>query len=88
MFEIPVTDLAADLGNPMGASMVMAGAYVGLTGLVGFDSLLEGMRESVPPYRRQHVAKNEEAIHAGWEAVAEQRLSAPAWLGASEEVPA
>ncbi len=54
-------------GNPLGGSMVMAGAYASISGLVGLDALLEGMRESIPPYRTQHIAANETAIGAGFE---------------------
>ena len=80
VFELPVTDMATELGNVLGASMVMAGAYARLTGLVSLDALVEGMRESVPPYRQQHVARNEQAIRAGFDAI--EQLAAPAWEGA------
>jgi Pyruvate/2-oxoacid:ferredoxin oxidoreductase gamma subunit len=82
VFDVPVTDMAAALGNPMSASMVMVGAYAAITGLVTLDGALEGMRESIPPYRRQHLEDNERAIRAGWDA--SPRLAAPAW----EVVPA
>ena len=65
VFDVPVTDMAADLGNSMAASMVMVGAYAAITGLVTLDGALDGMRESIPPYRRQHVEGNERAIRAG-----------------------
>jgi Pyruvate/2-oxoacid:ferredoxin oxidoreductase gamma subunit len=80
VFRIPATEIAAQLTNPLGASMVMAGAYVGITSIVGLDATIEGMRESIPPYRKQHVAANEIAIRAGFDAV-EQR-AVPAWEGA------
>ncbi len=75
--RVPATDIAAQLGNPLGASMVMTGAYSGITGLVTLDAVVAGMRESIPPYRRQHVAANEDALRAGFEHV--DRLSFPAW---------
>jgi Pyruvate/2-oxoacid:ferredoxin oxidoreductase gamma subunit len=86
VFEIPATDLAAGLGLPMAASMVMAGAYVGVTGLVELDSVIAGMGESLPPYRQQHAAGNERAIRVGFDATEDNgsRLAAPAW----EAVPA
>jgi Pyruvate/2-oxoacid:ferredoxin oxidoreductase gamma subunit len=86
VFEVPVTDLAAELGVPMAASMVMAGAYAAVTGLVEVESVVEGMRESLPPYRRQHAESNEHAIRAGFDAAEQRgiRLAAPAW----EAVPA
>ncbi len=66
-----------ELGNELGASMVMAGAYVGITGLVSLERPLEAMRQSIPPYRTQHIAANEVAITAGFERA--NRLAAPAW---------
>jgi Pyruvate/2-oxoacid:ferredoxin oxidoreductase gamma subunit len=77
VFRVPATDIAAGLGNELGGAMVMAGAYVGITGLVGLDATVEAMRQSIPPYRRQHIAANEEAIRAGFDAV--DHLAFPAW---------
>ena len=51
VLRVPATDVADELGNPLGGSMVMAGAYAATSGLVGLDALLEGMRASIPPYR-------------------------------------
>lgn len=77
VIRVPATDVAAELGNELGASMVMAGAYVGITGLVSLESTVEAMRQSIPPYRTQHIAANELAIGAGFERA--DRLAAPAW---------
>jgi Pyruvate/2-oxoacid:ferredoxin oxidoreductase gamma subunit len=75
--RIPAGELAAAAGNELAASMVILGAYVGLTGLVGVEALLGGMRESVPSYRRQHLGVNEQALRAGLDAV--EPLVVPAW---------
>ena len=77
VFRVPATDIAIELGNELVGSMVMTGAYVGITGLVGVDATIEAMRRSIPSYRRQHIAANEEAIRAGFAAV--ERLAFPAW---------
>jgi 2-oxoglutarate ferredoxin oxidoreductase subunit gamma len=77
VLDVPATDMAAELGNPMSAGMVMVGAYAGVTGLVSVDAAVEGMRESLPPYRQQHAAANETAIRAGADAV--EPLAADAW---------
>jgi Pyruvate/2-oxoacid:ferredoxin oxidoreductase gamma subunit len=79
VFAVPATTMAAELGNPLGASMVITGAYSAITGLVGIDACMEAMRDSVPSYRQQHVAANETALRAGFEAL--EPLSAPAWEG-------
>ena len=77
VFRIPATDIAAGIGNELGGSMAMAGAYVGITGLVGLDATVEAMRQSIPSYRRQHIAANEDAIRAGFDTV--DHLAIPAW---------
>jgi Pyruvate/2-oxoacid:ferredoxin oxidoreductase gamma subunit len=77
VFRVPATDLAASLGDELGGSMVMVGAYAGITGLIGLDAAIEGMRASIPPYRTQHIARNEQAIRAGYDAV--EHLVVPAW---------
>ena len=69
VFDVPATDLATELGNVMGASIV--------TGLVGLDATVAAMADAVPPYRRQHVEANERALRAGFDAVEAQ--VAPAW---------
>jgi 2-oxoacid:acceptor oxidoreductase gamma subunit (pyruvate/2-ketoisovalerate family) len=77
VFEVPATSLAAELGAPLSASLVLAGAFAALTALVGVEALVEGMRESLPSYRRQHAPRNEQALRAGFAAV--PRGAAPAW---------
>ena len=67
--RITATEMAAEIGNPQGGMMVMIGAYGALTGLVTLDSLIGGMREAIPAYRRQHIEANEHALRVGWDAV-------------------
>jgi Pyruvate/2-oxoacid:ferredoxin oxidoreductase gamma subunit len=76
-FRVPASELAAEVGSELAGSMVLLGAYAGITGLVGLDALHAGMRQSVPAYRRQHIELNERALTAGFDAV--ERLAAPAW---------
>ena len=64
--RLPATTVATDLGNPLGGSMVMLGAYAGVTGIVEQASLVEAMRQSIPSYRTQHIEANERALLAGW----------------------
>ncbi len=65
--RVPATDRATALGHAMGASLVMAGAYAAISGLVGLDSLLDGMRESIPSYRTQHIEANAVTLRDGYE---------------------
>ena len=67
VFPIPATQVATDLGNPLAASMVLVAAYACITELACLASLIAGMREAIPPYRRQHLESNEKALHLGFE---------------------
>jgi len=77
VFEIPAGVIATRAGQPMTASLVLAAAFARITGLVGLASLVAAMRECVPPYRSQHVAANEAALRAGFDAAPSE--AAPAW---------
>jgi len=65
---VAATKLATELGAPLAASMVLLGGYAAASELVGLDALVEGMRASVPAYRKQHLENNERALRAGHEA--------------------
>jgi Pyruvate/2-oxoacid:ferredoxin oxidoreductase gamma subunit len=77
VFEVPATRVAAELGNPMGASLVLLSAFCSLTQMVKLDALVEAMRAEVPPYRQQHVEGNARALRAGWDILPSG--AAPAW---------
>ena len=77
VIRLAATTVATDLGNPLGGSMVMLGAYAGTTGIVERDSLIEAMRQSIPPYRTQHIEANERALTAGWDLLPANEH--PAW---------
>lgn len=88
VFDVPATEIALGLGNEMMGSMVMVGAIAAVTGLLDLESAVEGMRQSVPAHRKQHTERNESAIRAGFEVLADRRLAAPAWAERTQEVPA
>ena len=65
--EVPATDIAARAGRELTQTMVMIGAYARVTGVVAVDSLVEGMTQSLPDYRRQHATANGEMIRTGYD---------------------
>lgn len=79
--RVPATTVATELGNAMGGSMVMLGAYCATTGIVGLTAAIAAMEQSIPSYRTQHIEANERALRAGWELLPSH--ATPAW-----EVPA
>jgi Pyruvate/2-oxoacid:ferredoxin oxidoreductase gamma subunit len=77
VFDVPATQLAGELGNPVVGAMVLLGAYARVTEIVALESLQQAMRGCVPAYRRQHLEWNERALAAGYECA--PRAAAPAW---------
>jgi Pyruvate/2-oxoacid:ferredoxin oxidoreductase gamma subunit len=77
LHRVDATAVATEVGNSMAASMVILGAFCGLTQLVPVDALVEAMQQSIPSYRTQHIATNERALRAGWELLPAN--SFPAW---------
>jgi Pyruvate/2-oxoacid:ferredoxin oxidoreductase gamma subunit len=69
--ELPATDLAVDAGNIMTASMVMAGAFAELSGIVSVDAVSAAISSALPSYRTQHIALNERAVEIGCAAAAD-----------------
>jgi 2-oxoglutarate ferredoxin oxidoreductase subunit gamma len=89
VFRVPAGEIATErLSAPMGASMVLLGAFCAITGLVGIEALVGAMKELVPPYRTEHLVANEVALRAGAEEVQSPPLSAWAELTKSGGVPA
>jgi 2-oxoglutarate ferredoxin oxidoreductase subunit gamma len=77
VFQVEADAIAASVSAPMGAGFVLLGAYCAITGLVGLESLVEAMKQLVPPYRTQHLVANEASLRAGADAV--PAGVAPAW---------
>ena len=75
--ELPASRIANDLGIALAGSLVMIGAYAAVTQLVGIDSLVRAMEQSLPSYRRQHAPANAKALRAGFDAA--PAGTAPAW---------
>ncbi|HEX4018462.1 MAG TPA: 2-oxoacid:acceptor oxidoreductase family protein [Frankiaceae bacterium] len=76
---IPASELAIELGSPAAATMVALGAYAAVTRILAIAELVETLPEALPSYRRQHVASNERALHAGADAAAGYGVLEAAW---------
>lgn len=69
VYEIPVNEIANQLGNPKVANMVMLGAYIELTGIVSPPSVIESLRKVLGPAKEKLIPINEEALKRGAQAV-------------------
>ncbi len=79
LLPLPASELANDLGAPAAATMVALGAYVAATSIVALDDLVAALPDTLPSYRRQHIAINEQALATGAAAAADSGVSVPAW---------
>ena len=59
--EVPVTEMALEMGNPKVLNIIMLGAYIGYTEVVSEDVILEGIRNKIGKKKPQLLPLNEEA---------------------------
>jgi 2-oxoglutarate ferredoxin oxidoreductase subunit gamma len=69
VIEIPVSDLAEEVGNIKTANMVMLGAYAKKTGAVSVDALKNSIDKVYLRASASMVEMNKKAIDKGAEAV-------------------
>jgi len=66
-FPINATDIASEVATVQSSGFVLLGAYVVITDIVKLGSVEEAIAEVIPPYRRQHIEANVNALRAGAE---------------------
>jgi 2-oxoglutarate ferredoxin oxidoreductase subunit gamma len=62
-------EIAAELGAPVAAGLVLVGAFAALTGVADDDALATATRTLVPPHRMAALEANLAALAAGADAV-------------------
>ncbi len=65
LIEVPVTDLAREMGSPKMANMVMLGAYREATGILSDEVMLKGMQKTLAGDDGGRMEKIEEAYQKG-----------------------
>lgn len=66
VYYIPANDIAAELGNPKVANMVMLGAYLALDEeSANVESVLEAFKKVFGPRKEKFVPLNRQALEAG-----------------------
>jgi Pyruvate/2-oxoacid:ferredoxin oxidoreductase gamma subunit len=76
---VPATDLAKEMGQVMGASMIALGAFAAATGIVALDSLHAALGDVLPPHRRKLIDTNQLCLTRGAEHVQPLADGACAW---------
>ena len=63
--DIDATALADEMGNQRIANMIVLGAVIGLTRVVGMDAVKKSLCKVFPPHRRNLIPANETALDKG-----------------------
>ena len=66
IYEVPVNDIAEEMGNSRVINMVMLGAYISATGLFSKEVAIKAMRESLKKANNEMIDLNEKAIERGY----------------------
>ncbi len=72
---VPATDLAQELGQPLGGGMVALGALAAATGIVAVPSLVDALATVLPPHRQRHAAANRACLERGAAWATEQGMA-------------
>ncbi len=70
VLELPVNDMAMELGSEKVANMIALGAFLEVTGAVSRDSVVESLKKALPAHRHSLIPMNKEALKMGGEAAA------------------
>lgn len=65
VYEIPVTDLATEMGNPKVANMIMLGAFLKVTPVVKKESVYEAFLKVYGKKKKDLLPLNKEAMEKG-----------------------
>lgn len=75
LIQVPMNQLAIDLGDVRMVNMVACGAYIALTGALPFKALEEALKKTLPERNHRLIPANIKAIEAGAAAALGQRKS-------------
>ncbi|MDI9476569.1 MAG: 2-oxoacid:acceptor oxidoreductase family protein [Natronincolaceae bacterium] len=65
VYYIKATDIANELGNSRVANMVLLGAYIEITKIVGIDTALEAFKKVYGPSKEHLLPLNKKALEIG-----------------------
>ena len=65
MYRLDVMPAVMNLGNPKAYNMVILGAYLKLKPVVTIESVLRGLKKSLPERHHHLIPANEEALKVG-----------------------
>jgi 2-oxoglutarate ferredoxin oxidoreductase subunit gamma len=69
LIQIPMNEIALELGDARMVNMVACGAYIAATGALKFESLEDALKKALPERNHGLIPANVKAIKAGFDAV-------------------
>jgi 2-oxoglutarate ferredoxin oxidoreductase subunit gamma len=66
IFEIPLAEMAASLGNPRGQNIIMIGAFIKQTGIISPEAYLNGLEQRLKGKKSAAMEGNRKAFMAGY----------------------
>lgn len=72
IYEIPVNEIAMELGNPKVANMVMLGAFIKVTEIVGEESVLKAFTKVYGDSKKKLIPLNQKALEEGQKQVGQE----------------
>lgn len=69
IIKVPVNEIAEEVGNPRVSNMVMLGAFVEVTGIVGTEAVKEALKHKLTGSKSALLELNFEAVRKGAEFV-------------------
>ncbi len=66
---INATEIASDMDNSKAFNMIVLGAYLKVRPIVRLESILEGLRKTLPARHHKLIPMNEQALQAGIDSV-------------------
>lgn len=64
--EVPVTEMAIEMGNPKVLNIIMLGAFIGYTEVVSKDVVLQEIKNKIGAKKPELLPLNEEAFEKGF----------------------
>lgn len=65
--KVPVTQMAIEMGNPKVLNIIMLGAYIGATGVVPKEVIIETIKNKLGKKKPEFLPMNLEAFEKGYE---------------------
>ena len=75
IYEVDATELALELGNEKSFNMIILGGLLKLVPFVKYESVIAGLKKSLPERHHKLIPMNEQAIKRGMDSIKQIRVA-------------